>query len=111
MNADKFIRTTLQSLSDSLHRRGHPASPTTVGHLLRGQKYNLRVNVKRLTGPPHPDRDQQFRHIQEMIAEFRTEGWPILSVDSKKKELIGNFRNAGVTWCTSGTEVNAHDFP
>ena len=77
----------------------HPASPPTVAGLLRDQKYNLHVNVKRLTGPPHPDRDQQFRHIQEKIAEFRTEGWPILSVDSKKKELIGNFRNAGAAWC------------
>lgn len=111
MTADKFVRTTLRSLSDDLHRLGHPASPPTVAHLLRDQKYNLHVNVKRLTGPPHPDRDQQFRHIQETIAEFRAEGWPILSVDSKKKELIGNFCNAGATWCKSGTEVNAHDFP
>jgi hypothetical protein len=111
MTADKFVRTSLRSLSDDLHRLGHPASPPTVAHLLRDQKYNLHVNVKRLTGPPHPDRDQQFRHIQERIAEFRTAGWPILSVDSKKKELIGNFGNVGATWCQSGTEVNAHDFP
>jgi len=111
MTADKFIRTTLQSLSDDLHRIGHPVSPPTVARLLRDQKYNLHVNVKRLTGPPHPDRDRQFRHIQEKIDAFRAEGWPILSVDSKKKELIGNFCNAGSTWCKSGTEVNAHNFP
>lgn len=111
MTGDTFVRTSLRSLSDGLRRLGHPASPNTVAHLLRDQKYNLHVNVKRLTGPPHPDRDRQFRHIQEMIEEFRTEGWPILSVDSKKKELIGNFQNAGATWCKRGTEVNAHDFP
>lgn len=111
MTGDTFVRTSLRSLSDELRRLGHPASPATVAHLLRDQKYNLHVNVKRLTGPPHPDRDRQFRHIQERIAEFRAEGWPILSVDSKKKELIGNFRNAGATWCKRGTEVHAHDFP
>lgn len=111
MTTDKFVRISLQSLSDDLHRLGHPASPTSVANLLRGQKYNLHVNVKRLTGPPHPDRDRQFRYIEEQIEEFRAEGWPIVSVDSKKKELIGQFQNAGAVWCKSGTEVNAHDFP
>jgi hypothetical protein len=111
MSADKFVRASLRSLSDAFHRLGHPASPPTVARLLRDRKYNLRVNVKRLTGPPHPDRDQQFRHIREKIDEFRTEGWPILSVDSKKKELIGDFRNAGAVWCRTGAAVNAHDFP
>ncbi|AMV24052.1 Rhodopirellula transposase [Gemmata sp. SH-PL17] len=111
MSADKFVRASLRSLSDALHRLGHPASPPTVARLLRDQKYNLRVNVKRLTGPPHPDRDRQFRHIREKIAEFRAEGWPVLSVDSKKKELIGDFRNAGAVWCRTGAAVNAHDFP
>jgi hypothetical protein len=111
MTTAKFVRTSLQSLSDDLQRLGHPASTTTVAHLLRSQKYNLHVNVKRLTGPPHPDRDRQFLHIEEQIHEFRAQGWPIVSVDSKKKELIGNFQNAGALWCKSGTEVNAHDFP
>jgi hypothetical protein len=111
MSADKFVRASLRSLSDALHRLGHPASPPTVARLLRDRKYNLRVNVKRLTGPPHPDRDRQFRHIREKIDEFRAEGWPILSVDSKKKELIGDFRNAGAVWCRTGAAVNAHDFP
>ena len=50
----------------------------SLARLLRDQKYNLRVNVKRLTGPPHPDRDRQFRHIREKIDEFRAEGWPVL---------------------------------
>jgi hypothetical protein len=110
MTADKYVRRSLQTLSDQLARLSHPACPTTVADLLRDLKYNLHVNVKRFTGPPHPDRDCQFHYIEEMIAQFRVEGWPILSVDTKKKELIGNFRNAGAVWCQAGTEVNAHDF-
>ncbi len=110
MTDDKFVRVSLQRLSDDLRRLDHPASPTTVGILLREQKYNLHVNVKRFTGPAHPERNCQFEYIQEQIALFRAENWPILSVDTKKKELIGNFKNEGSTWCRSGWEVNAHDF-
>lgn len=110
MSADKFVRRSLQSLSDDLRQLGHRASPTTVAQLLREEGYNLHVNVKPLTGPPHPDRDRQFRYIEEQIEMFRAEGWPIISVDSKKKELIGNFQNAGAVWCKKGREVNAHDF-
>jgi len=110
MTTDKFVRRSLQTLSDELGRCGHFASPTTVANLLGDLDYNLHVNVKRFTGPAHPDRNRQFLFIEEMIAQFRAEGWPILSVDSKKKELIGNFNNAGATWCTSGAEVNVHDF-
>jgi hypothetical protein len=111
MTTDKFVRRSLQTLSDELGRCGHFASPTTVANLLGDLDYNRHVNVKRFTGPPHPDRNRQFLFVEEMIAQFRAEGWPILSVDSKKKELIGNFKNAGATWCPSGTEVNVHDFP
>jgi hypothetical protein len=111
MTTDKFVRRSLQTLSNELGRCGHFASPTTIAHLLGDLNYNLHVNVKRFTGPPHPDRNRQFLFVEEMVAQFRAEGWPILSVDSKKKELIGNFKNAGATWCASGAEVNVHDFP
>jgi hypothetical protein len=110
MTTDKFVRRSLQTLSDELGRCGHFASPTTVANLLGDLDYNLHVNVKRFTGPAHPDRNRQFQFVEEMIAQFRAKGCPILSVDSKKKELIGNFKNAGATWCPSGTEVNVHDF-
>jgi hypothetical protein len=110
MTADKYVRRSLQTLSDELARLAHPACPTTVADLLRDLKYNLHVNVKRFTGPPHPDRDRQFHYIEDLVAQFRAEGWPILSVDTKKKELIGDFKNAGAVWCQTGTEVNAHDF-
>jgi hypothetical protein len=111
MTSDKYVRRRLHTLSDELTGLAHPASPTTVANLLRDLKYNLHVNVKRFTGRPHPDRNRQFDYIQEMIGQFRAEGWPILSVDTKKKELIGNFKNAGATWGPVGAVVSAHDSP
>jgi hypothetical protein len=110
MTAAKYVRRSLQALSVELSQRGHDACPATVADLLRDLHYNLHVNVKRFTGPPHPDRDRQFGYIQQMIVCFQNEGWPIVSVDTKKKELIGNFKNDGATWQQAGEEVNAHDF-
>jgi hypothetical protein len=110
MSDAKYVRRSLHALSDALHDRGHPACPDTVAGLLRTLGYNLHVNVKRFTGPAHPDRDQQFQYIEEMVELFQEEGWPVLSVDTKKKELIGNFKNPGASWSRRGDEVNAHDF-
>jgi hypothetical protein len=110
MTQTLFVRRSLRQLSEELAQRGHDLCPTTVGELLRAQGYAPRVNVKRFTGLPHPERDHQFRYLEEMIAAFRAEGWPILSVDTKKKELIGDFKNAGAVWRQGGDEVNAHDF-
>lgn len=86
-------------------------SPKTVGRLLRRLNYSLRTNVKRLTGKPHPHRDRQYRFIQRVKAMFRRHGDPVISVDAKKNELIGNFKNAGVSWCLQPEEVNMYDFP
>jgi Rhodopirellula transposase DDE domain len=110
MTDDKFVRRSLRNLSDGLAALGHAACPTTVAGLLRELGYNLRVNVKRVTGPRHPDRDRQFRYIEALIAEFRAAVLPILSVDTKKKELVGNFANGGRAWVEEPEEVNAHDF-
>jgi len=110
MKPDKFVRRSLQTLSNELADKGHQACPTTVAGLLRELGYNLRVNVKRITGPYHPDRDRQFRYIEGLIEEFRAAGLPILSVDTKKKELVGNFGNDGQCWVEEPFEVNAHDF-
>lgn len=110
MSEALYVRRSLQYFSDALAERGHAACPTTVAELLRDQNYRLRVNVKRLTGPYHPDRDKQFRYLGSVVDLFREEGWPILSVDTKKKELVGNFDNAGVAWTQQPYEVNAHDF-
>ncbi len=64
----------------------------------------------RFTGPPHPDRDIQFQYIQELQKEFFDLELPVISVDTKKKELIGNFKNKGACWLRDADEVNAHDF-
>ena len=110
MGGGKFVRRSLRRLSDELAARGHAACPSTVAALLRGLGYNLRVNVKRITGPYHPDRDTQFGHIEALVEEFRAEGLPVLSIDTKKKELVGNFANGGRAWVAEPVEVNAHDF-
>ena len=110
MTTAKYVRRSLQELSDELADLGHAACPTTVADLLRGLDYRLRVNVKRLTGPYHRDRDTQFNYLGSMVELFRAEGLPILSVDGKKKELVGNFAQAGATWLQEAYEVNAHDF-
>ena len=73
--------------------------------------YSLKGNRKRFTGPPHPDRDTQFRYLAEQKQAFLVAGEPVVSVDTKKKELVGNFKNAGRAWRTTPDDVNAHDFP
>ena len=111
MTEAKYTRRSLRTLSGELAEFGHVAGPDTVADLLRDLGYRLRVNVKRLSGPYHPDRDAQFTFIEGLVAAFREEGLPILSAGTKKKELVGNFKNAGVTWRQEADEVNAHDFP
>jgi hypothetical protein len=110
MTEAKYLRTSLQTLSDQLAAVGHAACPSTVAALLGELDYHLYVNVKRFTGPAHPDRDRQFHYLARLVEEFRAERLPILSVDTKKKELIGNFGNPGATWRPAADEVNAHDF-
>jgi hypothetical protein len=110
MTGAQFVRRSLGNLSKELAALGHQACPTTVAGLLRELGYNLRVNVKRFTGPCHPDRDRQFRYLEGLLDQFRTNGLPVLSVDTKKKELVGNFANGGRAWVNALDEVNAHDF-
>jgi hypothetical protein len=110
MGETKFVRPSLQTLGAELGTLGFSACPTTVARLLRSQAYSPRINAKRFTGPDHPDRDRQFQNIQEWIDIFKELGLPIISVDGKKKELIGNFKNPGAVWCDEPEEVNVYDF-
>jgi len=103
----KWVRRSLRQLHVQLDRT---VSHTTIGRLLRQMDYALKANVKRLTGEPHPDRDQQFAYIADQRERFVQAGFPIISVDTKKKELIGNFKNAGQQWCQEAAPVNEHDF-
>jgi hypothetical protein len=86
MSTQKWVRSSLRTLSERLKEAGHALSPPTVGRLLRKLDYSLHVNSKQLEARSnHPDRDVQFAHIDEQIATFKAAGQPIISVDSKKK--------------------------
>jgi hypothetical protein len=111
MSDQKWVRSSLRTLSGRLDAAGHPASPPTVGRLLAKLGYALHVNAKKLeASADHPDRQAQFEHIAEQKTAFAEAGQPIISVDTKKKELIGNFKNNGATWSREAAAVNVHDF-
>lgn len=108
MTGAKWVRTSLRGLSKALDRR---ACPTTLGRLLRTNGYGLRGHRKRLARKTHADRDTQFRHLAAQRAAFATAGNPRVSIDAKKRELVGNFKNPGRRWGRTPTDVSAHDFP
>jgi transposase len=109
------LRWTCKStpqLAGELTAQGHPVSATTVWRLLRQAGYSLQSNRKTKEGTDHPDRNEQFEHIARTVQAFQTQGQPVISVDTKKKELIGEFRMAGREWQPKGqpVEVLVHDF-
>jgi transposase len=106
------VKSTRQ-LAAELIRQGHRISADTVGDLLREEGFSLQANAKTLEGRQHPDRDAQFRYLNELAREHRDSGQPVISVDTKKKELVGQFKNGGRQWRPAGTpaEVDVHDFP
>lgn len=107
----KWARKSTRAVSEELTRQGHAACARTVSRLLKDMDFSLRANVKRLSGPRHPQREAQFQHIQKQVQKGRREGFPVLSVDTKKKELIGNYHNAGRLWRQEAIAVKDHDFP
>ncbi len=111
MSAQKWVRSSLRHLSRQAGAIAHPASPTTVGRILRAMDSSLKANVKKLAGTDHPDRDRQFGVISEQKQTFLAAGLPVISVDTKKKELIGNFKQAGAVWRQTPEAVLVHDFP
>ncbi len=111
MSEQKWLNCRLSDIRQQLERHGHPASKPVISRLLRDRGYSLRANRKQQAGTQHPDRDQQFQHIQAQRAAHLDAGQPVISVDTKKKELVGNFKNAGQIWCQDAEVVDAHDFP
>jgi transposase len=99
-------------LTRELHEKGYVISDETVARVLHKMGYSLQSNRKSLEGAQHPGRDAQFQYINEKIQEFQTACEPVISIDTKKKELIGNFKNNGKEWCVKGQplEVNVYDF-
>jgi hypothetical protein len=109
MTGLRWMRKTTANVAAQLGKLGIQVSAKTVARLLRKLKFSLRRNQKKL-GARHPDRDRQFRYIDKLRQRFRRRGNPIISVDAKKRELVGNFKNAGAKWDRQPTPVNDHDF-
>src|ERR1700733_9931748 len=101
-----------RNLAEALIQRGHQVSHQTVARLLQATGYNLQVNRKTREGDSHPDRDAQFEYIAKQVRSFQRRGQPVVSVDTKKKELVGDFKNAGQEWQPEGSpeEVRCKDF-
>jgi len=106
----KWSRRTTRKVAQELATLGIVVSKNTVGRLLRQMNYKLRRNRKQIAATKHPLRNQQFLYIGEQRQRFASQGLPILSVDSKKKELIGPFKNPGVQWGRQPHPVYDHDF-
>ena len=113
MSPLKWTSKSTRTIALELIRSGHPVSSVTVGRCLEDMGYTLQANVKTREGTQHPDRDAQFRYLNRQVKNFRREGSPVISVDTKKKELVGAFKNAGRRWLSKGKadEVSVHDFP
>jgi hypothetical protein len=107
----RWVLRSLSSLQSVLGDAGHRLSRETIRRGLEQANIRLKSNVKRLTAKNHPDRDTQFTYLQSQRQTFRLAGWPIISVDTKKKELIGPFYRAGQLWCEQAPHVYMHDFP
>jgi transposase len=101
-----------RNLAEALAQQGHRVSHQTVARLLQAAGYNLQVNRKTREGESHPDRDAQFEYIAKQVRSFQRRGQPVVSVDTKKKELVGDFKNAGREWQPEGSpeEVRSKDF-
>lgn len=110
MSGLRWTRRTNVKIAHELKRLGIDVCPNTVAKLLRQLGFSLRVNHKKLSRRSDPDRDEQFGYIAEQRECFARDGQPIVSIDTKKKELIGHFKNPGRAWSKKPIPVNTHDF-
>ena len=106
----KWTRRTTEKIADELTTFGIQVCPNTVARLLDQLDYALRVNHKRVSNGSGPDRNEQFEYIATQRTSFASRNLPIVSIDTKKKELVGNFKNAGVAWNHTPQLVDDHDF-
>jgi hypothetical protein len=112
MSERTWVRSSVRKLARRLREQGFPVSNNTVWRLLRRMGFSMKTSVKKRRGVTRDPaaRDEQFRYIASQRAAFTAAGLPIISVDTKKKELIGNFRNKGRSWCRQALEANQYDF-
>lgn len=109
----RWTSKSTTQLADALVGMGHEVSPDTVGRLLRAMNYSLQATAKENEGAAHADRDAQFRHLNSQVETHLAGEQPVISVDTKKKELVGNYANRGKEWQPKGepVRVDVHDFP
>src|SRR6516165_8051231 len=112
MSPLRWTAKSTRALADELTAQGHKVSADTVGDLLREEGFSLQGNAKAIEGTQHPDRDAQFRYISEQARVCQDAGDPVISVDTKKKELVGDFANGGTEYRPKGSPVpvRTHDF-
>jgi transposase len=112
MSPLRWTAKSTRALAAELTAQGHKVSADTVGDLLRAEGFSLQGNAKTIEGAQHPDRDAQFRHISEQAKDHMDAGEPVISVDTKKKELVGDFANGGKEYQPKGSPapVRTHDF-
>ena len=111
-----FLKWTCKStykIADELNLRGHKISAETVRQLLKEGNYSLQANMNVKEGSSVPERDARFRHINKQVKDLVLQGDPVISVDTKKRKIVGDFKNSGRTWREKGDakEVNVYDFP
>jgi hypothetical protein len=113
MSEQKWVRSSVKKLQKRLREKGFGISHSTVWLLLKRLNYSMRTNVRKRRGQckDRARRDEQFQYIAKQRKAFQAAGLPVISVDTKKKELIGNFRNPGKCWCKTAEEVDEHDYP
>jgi transposase len=107
----RWTSKSTRTIAKELTRQGHKVSHTTVMRLLHQMHYSLRGNVKNIEGQQHPQRDAQFRYLHERVKAFLQAQQPVISVDTKKKEKVGQFKNPGRQWRRQDRVVNVYDFP
>ncbi len=108
----RWTTKSVRRLSDALSAAGHKVSPPTVAKLLKAEGFSLQANTKTIEGTGHPDRDAQFAYLNDRAADHLATGDPVISVDTKKKELVGSYKNGGREWQPKGVPepVKVHDF-
>ena len=113
MSPLRWTTKSTRALAAELTRQGHRVGADTVGDLLREEGFSLQGNAKTIEGKQHPDRDTQFRYINEQVKAHQATADPVISVDTKKKENVGEFKNGGREWRPKGQPVatRTHDFP